>query len=337
MLIHGYKSINLIGEDKDTTVIDGGGNGVVHLSANSVNINGFTVQNASSKIGIQVSSNYNNVSGNIISNSDRGILISSSFGNIIAGNTIFGHCNCGIKISSSSPDNIVTENILLGWHRIGICLSACNNTISANNLSGGYYRGISLAGKDNVISENIISGAGSLWGGGIYCYKGSNTFSKNEISSCGNGMKLITDFSNIKDNIISNNNDVGIYLSGVFNSVSGNIIKENKVGLDLFRISNIIWKNSFRNNSDGISLYHGFSNIIRKNNFVDNTNDAYFEDSLVNRWKRNYWDKPGILYVIKGKLNIYPITPEPFPPPILTLTWFNFDLFPAQEPYDIEV
>ena len=38
------KSISLIGEDKDTTVIDGRGRGnVVHISANWVNITGFKI------------------------------------------------------------------------------------------------------------------------------------------------------------------------------------------------------------------------------------------------------------------------------------------------------
>ena len=78
------KSINLIGEDKNMTVIDGGGSSkVVDISANNVNFNGFTVRNASSKIGIRISSSYNKISGNIISNSKQGIVISSSLGNII--------------------------------------------------------------------------------------------------------------------------------------------------------------------------------------------------------------------------------------------------------------
>ena len=41
------KSISLIGEDKNTTVIDGGEiDDVIYISANDVTISGFTIQNS---------------------------------------------------------------------------------------------------------------------------------------------------------------------------------------------------------------------------------------------------------------------------------------------------
>ncbi|UCF07628.1 MAG: MBL fold metallo-hydrolase [Thermoplasmata archaeon] len=67
------RSINLTGEDRDTTIIDGGGSGdVVTVVSNWVNMSGFTVRNSGSAFvdaGILVVSNSNNISGNTISDS----------------------------------------------------------------------------------------------------------------------------------------------------------------------------------------------------------------------------------------------------------------------------
>ncbi|GAH88219.1 unnamed protein product, partial [marine sediment metagenome] len=56
------KPIKLIGENKNTTVIDGGGWGhVVSISADFVNINGFTIQNSGYNghdSGVKIHSNY---------------------------------------------------------------------------------------------------------------------------------------------------------------------------------------------------------------------------------------------------------------------------------------
>lgn len=68
------KSINLVGEDRNLTVIDGGGKDkVVNISADGVTISGFNIRNSEGGWlgdGIEIHSNYNTISGNIISNND---------------------------------------------------------------------------------------------------------------------------------------------------------------------------------------------------------------------------------------------------------------------------
>ncbi len=74
------KSINLIGENKNTTIIDGNGIGnVVHVTYDWINISGFTIQNSGNgadDVGIKISSNYNTISGNKILKNNVGIFIS---------------------------------------------------------------------------------------------------------------------------------------------------------------------------------------------------------------------------------------------------------------------
>lgn len=66
------KSLTLTGEDKEATIIDGSGIGyVIYVTADNVDISGFTVQNGEN--GILLSSSSNTISNNIISNHDVGV------------------------------------------------------------------------------------------------------------------------------------------------------------------------------------------------------------------------------------------------------------------------
>ncbi|MCK5113010.1 MAG: hypothetical protein KAQ84_05650, partial [Thermoplasmatales archaeon] len=69
-----YKSINLIGEDKNSTVIDGFSSGyIVKIFSDWVNVSGFTVQNSGGEwfpgyAGFNIRANYTTISNNIIKN-----------------------------------------------------------------------------------------------------------------------------------------------------------------------------------------------------------------------------------------------------------------------------
>ena len=77
------KSINLIGEDKNTTIIDGGGSGDVVLvhSADWVNVKGFKIQNSGEdKTGLVIGSmnnpaNHILIEGNILTNNGYGTYV----------------------------------------------------------------------------------------------------------------------------------------------------------------------------------------------------------------------------------------------------------------------
>ncbi len=82
--IHINKSINLIGEDKFNTIINGMGNPVLQISSSSVEIQGFTFTDGSYAILLQNSFNVI-IKNNTITNSNTGIQIDSTNSN----NTIF--------------------------------------------------------------------------------------------------------------------------------------------------------------------------------------------------------------------------------------------------------
>jgi len=157
------KSINLIGENKDTTIIDGGLDGdVVTISADWVNITGFTITNGFSPpffgAGILINSHYNTVSGNnLIDNYYCGVGVSSSSGsNTVSDNTISDNGD-GIIIWGSSGNTITGNSI--SDNKYGIYLSSTNyNIITGNTVHSTSGDGISIHGSDyNIITGNIIS------------------------------------------------------------------------------------------------------------------------------------------------------------------------------------
>jgi nitrous oxidase accessory protein len=157
------KSISLIGEDKNTTIIDGFGNGhtvyyVVYVSANNVTVSGFTIQDSGNSLtlGILIRSNYNTISKNIINAISRyGIRLIESHCNIITNNIILKN-DIGISLTFSG-NNALTGNSILNSHEYAIYLSyACsNNIISYNNISNNDILGINLIKSNiNTIKEN---------------------------------------------------------------------------------------------------------------------------------------------------------------------------------------
>ncbi len=256
------KSVKLVGEDRNNTVIDGSGNGdVIYFSANWIKISGFTIQNSGNSWGdacLDITSNYNSINGNIINNDG-----SSFFGvyfheisleNKITDNIIEGCIEDGIYLSESSDNNTVSENFIINNHDGIQLFEVSGNIISSNTIFNNDDDGISTSGssKDNSIYGNKVFNNSDI---GIYIGGSSN--------------------NTITGNNISLNNGDGINLSySNNNTIIGNIILNNENG--------IIFECSSNNNT----IYH--------NNLISNTMNAV--DECSNTWQNptigegNYWD-----------------------------------------------
>ncbi len=185
------KSISLIGEDKGTTIIDGGGNdSVISISADWVNISGFTIQKSGDGLvdaGINIRSNYNTISDNkIILNNENGIYLSFSNGNKITRNFISYNVDDGIDFDDSN-----------------------DNTITSNTITNNIPEGIQI---EDSINNNIANNTISNNGAGIYLKDGSNKniITDNNISNNSNyGISLVDSFLNniYKNNFIDNKKD----------------------------------------------------------------------------------------------------------------------------------
>jgi parallel beta-helix repeat protein len=135
------KTLSLIGEEKEDTIIDNQGIGsyIIDVQANNVMIKGFTVRNA-------------HYSGQCIwVNAYVNCTVSN---NIVAPNT-YGD---GIRIHHSS-DNIIEDNLVTNSSATAIGFDwAHNNTIHNNTVIGNYIGiGAGNPSYDNVFSENTIA------------------------------------------------------------------------------------------------------------------------------------------------------------------------------------
>ena len=169
------KTINLIGENKNTAVIDGDGSGsVVSIYANGVNISGFTIKNSSTYgTGVRIHSfyppaHYTDIYENILTDNGNGISISGSWSenssyNHIFRNNIIGNRFSGIKLviadHNTISDNIITDNAEEG---IFFYTFSRNNIISKNtiinNHDGILINDLTLTGfnNNNTIACNTI-------------------------------------------------------------------------------------------------------------------------------------------------------------------------------------
>jgi parallel beta-helix repeat protein len=275
------KTVSLVGEDRVTTIIDGGGTGsVINVTANSVNINGFTIQNSGSTTsdgGIYVISSGNNISCSRITNNKNGIYLYYSNNNTVSGNNVSSNNWYGVYLYYSG-NNVISDNNIYSNYNDGIYLYySSNNVISDNNIYSN-NNGINLYySSNNTISDNNISNNDcGIW---ICQLSSNNVMSDNNLYSNKNGVYLYYSGNNvISDNNAYSNYDYGIYL----NHSSNNTISDN---------------NASSNNLYGIYLYYSSNdNTIYHNNFINNIGQVWSDS--VNAWDNgkegNYWsDYPG--------------------------------------------
>jgi parallel beta-helix repeat protein len=200
------KQITLAGEDAATTVIDGGGSGiVVMVQADGVEISGFTVQNsgateADAGIGVFAADNAN-LHDNLIQNNAIGVGLGGATGVVVDENT-FKNNYIGVGISHSPIDGAPSTG----------------NTISDNTITDSIHSGIygDQDCDDNDILDNTIS---SVVGAadGIYLWKSSG--------------------NTLTGNVLSNNTQYGLQLMGSNeNTITGNTLTGNLDGIRI-RIS----------------------------------------------------------------------------------------------------
>ncbi len=166
------KSINLIGANKDSTVIScilediPRSNSIIYVNADNCNIEGFNISCeyfSSGIIGIYLNTNFTNITNNIVNNYNQGIYINlSSNNNIISENTILNSKH-GIDAYGSEYNNILKNNISFSTI-YGLYLHGShNNIISGNILSNNNY-GIRITSSNNnqLFYNTIINNTGGL-------------------------------------------------------------------------------------------------------------------------------------------------------------------------------
>ena len=287
------KSINLLGENRDTTILDGNNSGdVVYVTADWVNISGFKIKNSGGSwgdAGIDIRSNYNTISGNNISNDGDGIHLDCSDSNTITGNNISNNCFGGIWLYCSDSNTITGNNISNNVY--GIVLHASGSNIITDNsfFNDGLYL---LGSYQNTVSNNTVNAKPLVYlkeesdiiiddAGQVILVKCDNITVQNQnLSNTDVGIHLFdTDNCIITGNNISSNNDDGIWLEDSNNNYicSNNISNNRWHGIYFWSSSNntITGNNISSNNWNGIWLDYSSNNTILGNNISNNGNGIY--------------------------------------------------------------
>ncbi|MDO9538290.1 MAG: Ig-like domain-containing protein, partial [Thermoplasmata archaeon] len=306
------KAITLTGEDKNTTIIDGGKIGrVVSIysssnstnSSNMVTISGFTIKNSGDNgddAGIYLDNadnciiennilkgNYwgiflrweadgNTITHNSISNNRHGVRIYDySSGNTIEYNTITSNDDYGVYLNWNADDNTISHNTISN-NRYGIFLdSSSGNTITNNNITSNNGNGIYLnwnANGNNITYNNISSN--SDWGITITESSSGNLIENNSISKNYGGIRL--DW-NAYNNTISHCNILANSWCGVYMHDTSN--------------NSVTQCNILSNHDYGIINNYCDYNQIHHNNIADSSTNGYEyveTNTSTNTWDDNY-------------------------------------------------
>jgi hypothetical protein len=171
------KSINLVGENKYSTYIDGGGSGnVLYLTTDCITITGFTIHNGGGGITTMLipKETYINISGNIIINNlYGGIGLAYAGLCTIAQNDIVNNGIYGVFVGCSAA-NIYGNNI--ANHECGVyydkwcpnCVHGTNMNIASNPINYSIYHNNFCNNREQANYSRNISWDDGYPSGGNY-------------------------------------------------------------------------------------------------------------------------------------------------------------------------
>ena len=293
------KKIRLIGEDKNNTVIDGGGSRVIRITQDNTKIQEFTITNGN---GILVSSDNNIICNNILTKGGGdGIQIDDGKNSNVVYMNKISDCGYGILLRYEGNDNHIISNTI-SQCEYGILVNCLSYNLTGNSVYENEY-GIyvaSLGNIQNYVYDNIVENNSKI-GIGIESYTSECLVQKNYIANSESGITIE---------------------SGEENTIMENIITDTFFGIRIYYSKdNVITRNTIKKSIIGIET-PGANNEITMNNFFGNIRHARF-CGLPTKWDGKYW-------------NWARASPKPiFGLIIFCIPWLNSDWHPAQEPIDI--
>ncbi len=267
------KSINLIGESIDETIIDGNrSNDVIRVEAGNVKIANFTIQYSGRKenmAGIYIVGSYCRIENCKIIKNNRGIYMISD-NNVIR--------DCSINICSKSCIAVYGGN---------------HNNFNNLSLSSAGWCGIYIWGGNSIIENCSIRDCGTR---GIYLYNGGHNTIKNCVITDTqiHGITLLLSDNNVITNCsFSSHKYFGIYL----NQSNSNLISkcesfENKIsGVFIKMCSQVVVEecNIVNNKDSGIQIISSDNIFINNNNIYSNNKLGIFGMESYADARHNYW------------------------------------------------
>ena len=255
------KTVFLIGENKEKTIIDGNNTywEIIKITANNTIVSGFTVKNGSG-FGIQIRRSFGNtIENNKVIDTLYGIRLDQSVSNSIIGNTAKSNRFMGILLGTSS------NNILR------------NNEMVSNPENFGVW-GISISDFINdVDTSNTVNGKP------VYYWINQHD---RQVPADAGFVAVVNSSNIVVRNLMLTNNDHGIYFAYTHNSyIESNTITNNTAGIDLFQsFDNAVSCNVVLQNTLGIEMrFNSSNNIVESNSVTASSNGVYLYQSNANR------------------------------------------------------
>jgi parallel beta-helix repeat protein len=164
------KSISIIGENRQTTIIDGRTGfpwveTVIYVTANEVTLAGFTLRGSKpycQSLGIRITSNRNNISNNLMIHNRKGIWLLRSFHNLISNNDFLSIDDEALWLTGSFNNTIVGNTFSNGY--CGILLEdSRKNKIFHNNFINNTKHARSQSPTNINIWHDAHPSGGNYW------------------------------------------------------------------------------------------------------------------------------------------------------------------------------
>lgn len=261
--------LRVVGEDRDTTIIDGDGTGsVVYLEENNTVFSGFTVQNSGCNLydsGISLHHSFNtSVSNNSVINNNLGIYLDESSNSILRSNNIAGNrYNFGVfgwslqgYIHDIDISNSVNGKPIIYW---------VNQASKKPPANAGY---VGIVNSTNVTVEDVT--LTKNWQGMLFAYTANSTIKNVTATRHMDGIWLLEcSGCSLYGNNVSYNNWGGIAL-----------VNSSRCSIHYNNANNNVEYGVFLSNSSGNMFYH--------NNFINNGRQAWPHGINNNTWDDGY-------------------------------------------------
>lgn len=299
IIVHNGTYVENVDVNKSITIVSASGaeNTIVHaknsndhvfeVTADYVNICGFTVENAIAdfKVGISLDGvEHCNLSDNNVSNNWYGICLFSSSNNTLTTNTCNLNNDTGISLDNSS-NNILFHNTVNNNRNKGIYIyCSSNNNLTQDNMANN-KKNLCVGGYSMEDYEHDIDTTNTVNGKPVHYYFGQSDPVLDNLATKHITVANCTNIT-IKNNNVSNGDAIIIAFT-TESLIQNNTANNNTYGicLNCYCTNNNIINNTANNNKNtGIRLnidckYNKFINNTANGNFFGISLDSFGNDN----------------------------------------------------------
>jgi len=283
------KSVSLVGENRDGSVIDGGGGGVVvYVIADNVEVRSLTIRNGTFGLWLFGSDN-SRVVDNRLSVGSYGIRLLRSRNSLVAGNRVSDYSFFGVELDASGNSTLRNNVMVDNRYNFGVdgrSLADFVHDVDVSNTVNGKPVRYLINQSDLVIVPSTFDGVGYL---GVV--NSSNVHVRNlDVQDNVQGVLFAFSPNSSISNVNAQSNWNGVYVAFSSNT-SVTDVKANSnfdYGIKFFNSSGA---RAFRNNVDnngwaGIGLFTSHRSVVDLNEASYGTYDlhlVYTNNSVVTR------------------------------------------------------